>query len=112
MRLSEVYTDPETQGYDTWRKSKVRLVKNGTIGDTEKLALRIYEIVACVGLAGDVFSDVNHPEWVWVPLGVNSGTEGMRVMADKLENVRAYEPIWRSVNVDPERVAEIQAQSA
>lgn len=112
VKLSEVYTDPETQGYDTWRRSKVNLTEAGMVGDMGKLAVRIYEIVAGVGLVGDVFSDVNHPEWVWVPLGINSGLDGLRVMADKLENVKAYERIWRSVNVDSERMAKMKAQSA
>lgn len=104
MRLSEVYTDPETQGYDTLRRIPDLLAEAGMVGDTEKLAVRIYELVAGLGLVGDLLSNSNYPEWVWFPLGVNSGISGLEVMADRLENFRAYEPIWRSVNMDSERV--------
>ncbi|KAF7796675.1 hypothetical protein EIP86_007858 [Pleurotus ostreatoroseus] len=51
---STIYTDPETQGYNVARFLLENARKSGQIGDPEKYAHRVYELVTKTGLAQDV----------------------------------------------------------
>lgn len=110
-RVSSVYTDPVTQGYDTINRIPQSHVQKRQIGDPVKYAQRVYEVVTGTGLAKDLVArptaDGNW-EGPWefnrVPVGLNCGT-GLRERVDVLRrNVDAFEPIWTSTDVEQERL--------
>ncbi|KZT02818.1 NAD(P)-binding protein [Laetiporus sulphureus 93-53] len=94
---SKVYTDP-SQGYRTLEEVPKQHVRDGQIGDVVKLSARIYEVVHGVGMAQGL------REWLRVPLGTDSG-ERLRWKINTIqENVDAFEQIWRSTDVEPDRL--------
>lgn len=104
------YTDLNTQGIDAVRFQRHKSANRGQAGDTEELAVRIYEIVAGVGLAGDTIRDAKHPEWVWVPLGSDSGQDCKQRLSEMLQCIDALEPIWRSTDISGEPLAEMYSK--
>lgn len=101
------YTDLDTQGIDAVRFQRRRSAERGQAGDTEELAVRMYEIVAGIGLAGDTMRDAKHPEWVWVPLGSDSGEDCKQKLSEMLQCIDALEPVWRSTDISGEPLAQM-----
>lgn len=103
-RESTVYTDV-SQGFRTLEEGPKSRVAMGKVGDVNKLAARVFEVVHGVGLAeGLTEGQGGKREWLRVPLG----TEGGEVILHKSrvleENVRTLEPIWTSMDVNPRDV--------
>jgi NAD(P)-dependent dehydrogenase (short-subunit alcohol dehydrogenase family) len=97
-----VYTTPE-QVVSMWDGVVSSRIANHQIGDTMKLAERLYEIVYGTGLAQGL---VDNKDWVRVPLGQDSGTGIREKVAALSASVEAYEPIWNSTNMDDARLKE------
>lgn len=95
---STVYTDPETQGYDSmnWRPRQAEAA--GFVGDQEKFAARLFEIGAQRGFAYEVMKDAPRG-WVKVPCGSDAGSFILKQLEDTVQNFKAFEPIWRSTDV-------------
>ena len=73
------------------------------LGDVEKLAERIYEVGAGVGLAHRVIEGRPEMDWIRIPLGSESGEKLMWKHQDNMENVKAYEEIWRSADLSQQQ---------
>jgi NAD(P)-dependent dehydrogenase (short-subunit alcohol dehydrogenase family) len=90
------YTTPE-EGLSLMEGAISSLIASRQIGDPKKLAERLYEIVSGTGLAQGL---MDNKDWVRIPLGPDSGA-GMREKAAAISaSVEAYEPIWKSTNLD------------
>ncbi|KAI0916220.1 hypothetical protein AcV5_003218 [Taiwanofungus camphoratus] len=101
---SEVYTDL-SQGYGTLEGIPKQHVEQGQIGDVEKLAERVYEVVHGTGMATNlVEGQGGKREWLRVPLGPDCGEGMLKKISTLEENVKVFEPIWRSTDVEPERL--------
>lgn len=93
---SKVYTDPETQGFDSINTLPRMCAASGMFGDPDKFATRLYEIVAGVGLAGEVIGKrEERVPWTRIPLGSDSGNVILSKVKEIAENVEAYETLWR-----------------
>lgn len=69
------------------------------MGDPVKLAERVYEIVAETGLAKEVMGKYDeHRSWARVPFGGDAGQMILDKAQDIVENVKAFEPLWRSTD--------------
>ncbi|KAH9945528.1 NAD-P-binding protein [Amylocystis lapponica] len=101
---SAVYTE-ESQGFDVLRRIPGAHVAAGQIGDPAKLAARLHEVVNGTGLAkGLVEGQGGKREWLRVPLGTDCGKRLSAKLASMAENVQAFEPVWSSTDVEPERL--------
>ena len=78
-------------------------VASGQVGDPKKLAERLYEIVSGTGLAQGL---MDNKDWVRVPLGPDAGARMREKVAAISASVEAYEPIWKSTNMDDARLKE------
>ncbi|KAI0041404.1 NAD-P-binding protein [Auriscalpium vulgare] len=86
-------------------------VRDGQVGDREKAAQRMWEIVWGEGLArGLVEGQGGKREWVRVPLGPDSGKRMRARLAQLAENVDAMEPIWSSTDMDEEQIRVLREQ--
>ena len=95
---TKIYTDPVTQGFNSIN-SEVDVVRpSGVVGDVEKLAIRVYEVGAGVGLTQEVVEQNSRANWIRIPLGSDSGERLIGKYTDNLENVKAFEAIWRSTD--------------
>ena len=101
--LSTVYTDPVTQGYNSIHNIVHQAEAHGLFVDVETLAVRIYEVGAGVGLVQKLVEEQSKPDWIRIPLGSHCGEEVLRRYKDKVENLEAYEAIWRSADLKPQR---------
>lgn len=104
------YTDLETQGIDIARFQRMRSAERKQAGESKKLAVRLYEIVAGVGLAGGALQDAKHPEWVWVPLGSDAGEGCKERLSEMLKCIDNLEPVWRSTDISGEPLTELFAK--
>ncbi|GBE83713.1 NAD-P-binding protein [Sparassis latifolia] len=103
-RLSTVYTDPK-QGYKFIETLQQRRQESGQFGDLVKFAQRTYEIVHGVGMGeGLVESQGGKREWMRLPLGTDCGELMLAKINTVKENVEMFEAIWRSTDVDLERL--------
>jgi NAD(P)-dependent dehydrogenase (short-subunit alcohol dehydrogenase family) len=93
---SGAYTALE-QGLDLMESRISSLIASRQIGDPNKLAERLYEIVSGTGLAQGL---MGNKDWVRVPLGPDSGARMREKVAAISASVEAYEPIWNSTNMD------------
>ena len=101
---SSIYTDP-SQGYRTLEEIPKAHVAAGQIGDVEKLAARVYEVVHETGMAKDLSKgEGGKPDWLRVPLGPDCGERMLWKIQQLKDNAEAFEPIWRSTDVEPERL--------
>ncbi|KAL4252401.1 short-chain dehydrogenases/reductases (SDR) family protein [Abortiporus biennis] len=102
---TKIYTDFETQGYDSVNEIPRLHVSEGQIGDPEKLAMRVYELVTGTGLLKD-FAPENGGRWEWnrMPVGSDCGETMQQRLTDLKDNVDAMEEVWRSTDVKPERL--------
>ncbi|KZT64729.1 NAD(P)-binding protein [Daedalea quercina L-15889] len=101
---STVYTDA-SQGFRTLEEIPKEHVAAGQIGDVEKLSARVFEVVHGVGMAkGLVEGQSGKREWLRVPLGPDCGRNMLRRIQILKESVEAFEPIWNSTDVEPERL--------
>lgn len=101
---STVYTD-RAQGYGTLEAMPKAHVASGQIGDVEKLAVRVFEVVQGTGMAkGLVEGQGGKREWIRVPLGPDCGEGMLQKIQILKENAEAFESIWRSTDVEPERL--------
>ncbi|KAH9945541.1 NAD-P-binding protein [Amylocystis lapponica] len=101
---SKVYT-AESQGYGALQRLAPSHVEAGQIGDTTKLAQRLYEVVNGTGLAkGLMEGQGGKGPWLRVPLGPDCGQRLLDTLGSITENVKALEPIWSSTDVEPERL--------
>ncbi|PCH37053.1 NAD(P)-binding protein [Wolfiporia cocos MD-104 SS10] len=104
MNPSSVYTDP-SQGHGTLEAIPKGHSARGQIGDVVKLSERVFEVVHGTGMAKClVEGQGGKREWLRVPLGPDCGESMQRKIALLEENVRVFEPIWRSTDVEPERL--------
>lgn len=102
-----VYTDPTTQGYDTARLLLKNARESGQIGDPRKYAQRVHEMVIGTGLAEEVAArPKGDRKWngPWelnrVPLGTDSFTWMKSQLTVLEDNLRAFEAIARSTDVE------------
>jgi len=103
-KRSTIYTDP-SQGYGMDAMMIKTHLDKGQIGDVVKLSERLYEVVHGTGLAkGLIDGQGEKREWLRVPLGPDAGELTLGKIDQLRENVKALEPIWRSTDVDPERL--------
>ncbi|KAF9818992.1 hypothetical protein IEO21_02406 [Rhodonia placenta] len=103
-KKSKVYTD-ESQGWGSIERIPRAHVAQRQIGDVVKLAQRVYEVVHGTGMAQHlVEGQGGKREWLRVPLGPDCGDRLLQKITTLEENVRAFEPIWRSTDVEPERL--------
>ncbi|KAI0722075.1 NAD-P-binding protein [Fomitopsis betulina] len=94
-----------TQGFRTLEEIPRAHVAAGQIGDVDKLAARVFEVVHVVGMAKHlVGAQDGKPDLLRVPLGPDSGERMLSKIQELQDNVEAFEPIWRSTDVEPERV--------
>jgi NAD(P)-dependent dehydrogenase (short-subunit alcohol dehydrogenase family) len=101
-RSTGAYTMRE-QGYGLVDSYHPARLASRQIGDPEKAAKRMYEVVAGTGVAQGL---MDHREWVRVPLGPDAGNR-IRTKAAVIEaSVDAYEPIWKSTNMDDAQLKE------
>lgn len=98
---STIYTDP-SQGFRILEEIPKAHVAAGQIGDVEKLAARVFEVVHEVGMAKPLFDGKQN--WLRVPLGPDCGERMLWKIQQLKENAEALEPIWRSTDVEPERL--------
>lgn len=97
-----IYTLP-SQGYQAVQLYHKRRVEQGQVGDTDKAAARIYEVVTGTGLAKGL---MEKHSGIRVPLGPDSGARMFKKLKVIEDNVTAMEPVWSSTNVEKERVHE------
>ncbi|GBE84246.1 hypothetical protein BKA93DRAFT_829141 [Sparassis latifolia] len=103
-KLSTVYTAPE-QGYNSLEVTPKKHVESKQIGDPEKLAQRVYEVVHETGMAkGLMESQGGKRGWMRVLLGPDGGERIFAKLDAVKENVEVFEKIWRSTDVEPERL--------
>ncbi|GBE84252.1 NADP-dependent 3-hydroxy acid dehydrogenase [Sparassis crispa] len=103
-QLTTVYTDP-TQGYKTREMIPQGRHEGGQVGDVDKFAQRTYEIVYGTGMAkGLVESQGGKREWMRLPMGTDCGELMLAKINIVKENVESFEPIWRSTDVERERL--------
>ncbi|KZT64741.1 NAD(P)-binding protein [Daedalea quercina L-15889] len=100
---STVYTLP-SQGFRTLEEIPRGHVAEGQIGDVEKLSARVFEVVHGTGLAKGLVDDQGKREWLRVPLGPDCGMRMLEKIQVLKENAEAFETIWRSTDVEPERL--------
>lgn len=94
------YTDRETQGYDSMNWLPRQSEAMGLIGDPEKLAARVYEIVTGVGMAAQVMERYAQTGWIRVLCGTDCGQIVLKKTEDTVANIKAYESIWKSTDID------------
>ena len=95
---STVYTDPETQGFNSMNWIPRYSEAHGLVGDPQKLAERVYEVVTGVGLAAEVMSKYADKGWTRILCGTDSGQLQLTRLEDIVGNIKAYEPIWTSTD--------------
>lgn len=106
-QMQTVYTDPETQGYDSSRHLQKLAHQSGQFGDPEKYAQRVYEVVSGTGLAEKVVArPATEGNWngPWelnrVPLGSDSYELLKKRWEIDGENLRVFESISRSTDAE------------
>ena len=109
--LSQVYTDPMTQGYDLVRHTHQIHVERKQVGDSEKYARRVYEIVTGTGLAeGLTAHSTGDGKWEgpWefnhAPFGTDTYVRLKERWALLEENLHAFEAVTTSTDADEERL--------
>lgn len=80
------------------------------VGDMNKAAARMFEVVSGTGLAKD-FVDGGRRDFVRVPLGPDSGTRFGAKLQLLSENVEATRAIWNSTDMDEEKLQEFAKQT-
>ena len=98
-----VYTDRATQGYDSMNWLPRQSEATGLVGDPEKFAQRVYEIVAGIGLPAQVMGQHAQAGWIRVLCGTDCGQLVTAKTEDTLANMKAYEPIARSTDIAPQK---------
>lgn len=96
-KAATVYTDP-SQGYDSINWIPRLYASKGWIGDADKLAARVYELVTGTGFAAQIL-EKGKPEWTRILCGSDSGMMLLKGCENLVENIRVTEPIWRSTDV-------------
>jgi NAD(P)-dependent dehydrogenase (short-subunit alcohol dehydrogenase family) len=96
--LSTIYTDPVTQGYNTVSTAPQIFEALGEVGDIDKLAMRVFEIGAGIGLSEQVMEPHLVAGWIRIPCGTDSAQRLISKWQDNIDNVKAYEAIWRSTD--------------
>jgi NAD(P)-dependent dehydrogenase (short-subunit alcohol dehydrogenase family) len=96
---STVYTDRATQGFDSMNWLPRNSEAHGWIGDPQKLSMRVHEIVVGTGLAKEIMDKYAEKGWIRILCGTECGEAVLNKYKDTLENIEAYEPIWRSTDI-------------
>ena len=94
--LSEVYTK-ESQGWNLINTLPRGAEARGWMGDMDKFAVRMYEIVTDTGMAREL--GINEKPWLRVPMGSDCGFLVQAKLNGILDNFKALEPLWRSTDV-------------
>ncbi|KAI0090612.1 NAD-P-binding protein [Irpex rosettiformis] len=94
--LSQVYTE-ESQGWNLINTLPRNAQARGWMGDMDKFATRIYEIVTDTGMAKEL--GINDEPWLRVPMGSDCGFLVQSKLNGILDNFKATEPFWRSTDV-------------
>lgn len=97
-QVTTVYTDRATQGYDSMNWLPRYSESTGLVGEPEKLAARVFEITAGVGFAKKVMDERGKAGWTRVLCGTDCGSIVLKKLEDTVENIKAFEPIWRSTD--------------
>lgn len=101
---SPIYTEP-SQGFRTLEEIPKAHVAEGQIGDVEKLAARVFEVVHGIGIAKNLVEGQDGKSvWLRIPLGPDCGESMLRKTQQLKDNAEALESIWRSTDVEPERL--------
>ncbi|KAJ3556269.1 hypothetical protein NM688_g2120 [Phlebia brevispora] len=110
-QLSDVYTDPQAHGYDMVHRYPQMRLEQGQIGDPDKYAQRVYEVVTGDGFARELVArPTSDGKWEgpWefsrVPIGEDCYTLLKQGLDAWGENLRAFEAIATSTNVEQERL--------
>ncbi|KAI0066472.1 NAD-P-binding protein [Artomyces pyxidatus] len=107
-RTTGAYADP-AQGAGAQARYYPRMLEAGIVGDPDRLAERVWEVVWGAGPAG---AAAGKREFVRVPLGRDCGNRLRAKLALVSENVEAFEPAWSATDVSPERLQELRDQAA
>lgn len=108
---SLIYTDLETQGYGIATLLPQIQAADHQVGDPEKFAQRVFDVVTGTGLAKGLVARPT-PDGKWegpwefnrVPLGSDCGI-GLRERLDTLSrNVDAFEAVWKSTDFDEDQL--------
>lgn len=103
--VTTVYTDPVTQGYNSVSDIPRHQVEQGKIGDPEKFASRLFEIVTGTGLAKDLsIGEGDKRDWNKIPFVSDCGEILLKQLEILTDNLRGTEVLWRSTDVEPERL--------
>lgn len=103
--LSTVYTDPVTQGYNSVNDLPRHSAAQGKIGDPEKFAARLFDMVTGTGFAKDVnLGEADRRDWNKVPFGSDCGELLLKQLEVITNNIKETEALWRSTDVEPERL--------
>ena len=73
-------------------------------GQGQHQLARVFEVVHGTGLAKGLVDDVLQRKWLRVPLGTDCGERMLGELQLLKENAEAFEQIWRSTDVEPERL--------
>ena len=104
---SEVYTDVDTQIYTVEILHKVRL-SQGWVGDTGKLAARLYDMVARTGVAkGLTIGEGDKRYYNKIPFGNDSGIKMRERLGKAVENVDVLRVLWSSTDTDVNKLHSI-----
>ncbi|KAF7796677.1 hypothetical protein EIP86_007860 [Pleurotus ostreatoroseus] len=113
LALSKIYTDPWTHGYDLARQQHKIHVDMNRVGDPEKYAVRVYELVTGTGLAKGLTAQYTEGKWEgpWEFNQVLFGTDTFEALKGRLtlveENRVAFEKVTVSTDVEKERLHSI-----
>lgn len=97
-----IYTLP-SQGYNSVNRYHQLHVEQGQVGDNDKAAARMYEVVRDTGLAKGL---MEKHSGIRVPLGPDCGARMLKKLKSIEENVNVMEPVWSSTDVEKERLHE------
>jgi len=103
-RVLGVYTE-RTQGYRSIHDYMPTRVARREVGDKDKAAARIFDVVRGAGVAREV---AGRTEWLRVPLGMDCGQRMRAKLRLVSENVEAYEPVWSSTEMDERQFEEVK----
>ena len=105
LTRSEVYTDV-SQGYDSVNGIPENSIATGRVGDMEKYAAVVYDIVTEGGIAADLhFGKGEDFERTKIALGTDAGQAVYRRSSALAESIAKLEPLWRFTDMGPEELA-------
>lgn len=96
-RRTTAYADP-SQGLDSINHIPRAYTENGWVGDPDRLAARVYELVTGTGFAARVVEKAG-ADCTRIACGTDAGTMLMRGYESLLRTTKLTEPVWKSTDV-------------